>query len=501
MAEGDYINPLGEIPDAPRPWVNGESPWVFRDKLICGNAGLHANGQLFSSRVDFEPLNWGIPPCCDPTPLGACPTVFDIGVNHPGVWYAGAVIIRALYLRDEIALTALWENLLGSGCVIKFSFPADALAVGFTVAWNDRQVCIAIEGQSNWFQFVLDTLGTVLPLFPFGVGNVNAVMYGFAADVMNRLSLLGVPIDLPRVYFGHSLGGAIAQMSLAVRKMFDAERVQHAICYGAPKCGNTAFANFVAPHLSEIRVFTDPVPFIPLNFTEFIFLHVPVPLPYRLLWDAYKKPTQGFSVTAMGELAPDTSGVGAFSEAVLISQAILTGIISGEPFGHLISTYTQYLAIPASQLPAIPDCTIDVEEIEVIDDSFPDVNPRNATFKATTCDIYRTGTAPPAPPAVAAEPCFIYANFWIRTESGEGDAAVGHFSHVMLIPNSACDIRDDYNEGTRGANFDIVYIPDSTATTGLVVRFVERMYDPDTAAEMLRVYLDRKKPTAWPPNC
>jgi pimeloyl-ACP methyl ester carboxylesterase len=495
--DGDYINPLGEVPGAPRPWVNGESPWVWRDNLVCGAAEVHSHGQLFSTRVDFEPLNWGIPPCCDPAPLGKCPTLFDIGVNHPSVWYALAVLIRGVYNRDEIKLTELFENLLGSGCIIKFSFPTDNLNCGFAVAWNDRQVLVIIEGSRNWYQFIFNILGTLLPAFPVGFGRINGAMWSFAADVQTRLSLLGAPIDLPRIHAGHSLGGVIAQYLMAVRKQFDPERVQHCITFGAPKGGDLNFANFIRPNLTEIRTENDPVPFLPINFSEFIFLHVPVPIGLRLIWDLYVKPSVGYSVSPIGAISEDLSSVGAFSDIVAISQAIITGVYRDEPNGHYIATYCDYLQHAAAALPAIPDCTLDVEEIEVIDDSFPDVNPRCATFRATTMDVYRNGNAPPAAPDVAGVPILIYANFWIRGEAGEGDAAVGHFSHVAIIEAPFIDIRDDYNEGTRGALFDTVYVPDKTGT-GLVVRFVETMADPETAALSQRVYLDRKKPVPFP---
>lgn len=116
--------------------------------------------------------------------------------------------------------------------------------------------------------------------------------------------------------------------------------------------------------------------------------------------------------------------------------------------------------------------------------------------RATTMDIYRTGTAPPAAPAVAAVPILIEADFHIRGEAGEGDAAVGHYSHTALVQFPAVDIRDDYNEGTRGANYDTVWVPNA-AGTRMVVRFVEVIALEGSAALYQRVYLDRGVPV-WP---
>ena len=119
--------------------------------------------------------------------------------------------------------------------------------------------------------------------------------------------------------------------------------------------------------------------------------------------------------------------------------------------------------------------------------------------RQTTMDIYRVGTVPPAAPAQSVPVVFIESDFWRRGEAGEGDVAVGHFSHTVLIPADSTDpfvdIRDDYNAGTRGANFDTVYIPDQNGT-GLVVRFVERVLlsDGENVYPYKRVYLDRKIP-------
>jgi pimeloyl-ACP methyl ester carboxylesterase len=400
-------------------------------------------------------------------------------------------------LRDVTAIDTLFTTLLGSGCIIRTSFPDDVLNIGFAVAWNDRQVVVVVEGTRNWTQFLFHVLGTTLPAVPTAIGRINIEMFEFANDVQNRLRDLNPPLDLPRVYAGHSLGGVVCQYLLAIRQAFDPERVQHCITFGAPKGGDQNFANKIAPYLSEVRTELDPVPFLPINFSEFLFLHVPVPLALRLVWDLYVKPTQGYSITAIGDIAPDALAVGAFSDIVAISHAIITGVYRSEPNGHFIATYASYLAHAASRLPAIPECAIDLEVIEMIDERFPDINPATAVFRATTMNVYRTGTAPPAAPAIADVPILIYANFLIRGEAGEGDAAVGHFTHTIITEDTSLDIRDDYNEGTRGANYDRLWIPDN-AGTSLVVRFVEIIADPETAALKYRIYADRHVPTPWP---
>jgi hypothetical protein len=113
----------------------------------------------------------------------------------------------------------------------------------------------------------------------------------------------------------------------------------------------------------------------------------------------------------------------------------------------------------------------------------------------TTCDIYRTGNAPPAAPDVSAQKCHLKSDWQHGREAGEGNANVS-WTHVMLV-DVTVDIRDWYaGQGTNAAQ-DTVYIPDKNGSSYRVV-FVERL-QRGTSDEHKRVYLDRQAPT-WPTN-
>ena len=113
-----------------------------------------------------------------------------------------------------------------------------------------------------------------------------------------------------------------------------------------------------------------------------------------------------------------------------------------------------------------------------------------------TCDVYRSGNAPPAAPDVAAVPCVLTGAFEAGTRpvpTGISTALV--YTHVMLVDPSA-DIRDSYSgQGNLGAGQDTVYVPDRTGTAFRVV-FVERV-GQGTPGDAKRVYLDRQA-VAWP---
>jgi hypothetical protein len=120
----------------------------------------------------------------------------------------------------------------------------------------------------------------------------------------------------------------------------------------------------------------------------------------------------------------------------------------------------------------------------------------------TTCDIYRTGHAPPSAPDVAGvainlESTFAPPHLSATTNSGTGS----RWTHIALCDISV-DIRDAYSgaasavgEDAYAATFDSLYVPDKTGTKFLVV-FVERV-GYNSGQDFLRVFLQRLAPT-WP---
>jgi hypothetical protein len=110
----------------------------------------------------------------------------------------------------------------------------------------------------------------------------------------------------------------------------------------------------------------------------------------------------------------------------------------------------------------------------------------------TTCDIYRTGHAPPAAPDVAAVRCRLGADYGAGLEHGEGDSPDLKFTHTLLV-DVATDVRDGYDAGTVGGTADTVYVPDKTGTAWTVV-FVERR-QRGTPQDHLKVYLVRRQPS------
>ncbi len=114
----------------------------------------------------------------------------------------------------------------------------------------------------------------------------------------------------------------------------------------------------------------------------------------------------------------------------------------------------------------------------------------------TTCDVYRSGSVPPADPAVAGVPCRLEADYARRMEVGETMSADYRFTHVLLV-DPATDIRDANVAFVVGSTGDDVYVPDRNGTRFRVV-MVELHYRNSPTA-VRRVYLDRYQPV-WPTN-
>jgi hypothetical protein len=118
----------------------------------------------------------------------------------------------------------------------------------------------------------------------------------------------------------------------------------------------------------------------------------------------------------------------------------------------------------------------------------------------TTCDVYRSGNAPPANPDVAGVPIVLTPDFMNAHSMQTTSGTTFRWTHLLLCA-LATDIRDNYNFGgagnameTQGTQFDNVYVPNKSGTQFAVI-FVERVRNPG-GTDYLRVYVQRQVP-AW----
>jgi hypothetical protein len=91
----------------------------------------------------------------------------------------------------------------------------------------------------------------------------------------------------------------------------------------------------------------------------------------------------------------------------------------------------------------------------------------------TTCDVYRTGNAPPSAPDVPAVPCFLSCDWRGGQEAGDRNANNLTWTHIMLV-DGKLDLRDGYVGQSTFSPQDTVYIPNHSGTPFVVI-FIERL--------------------------
>lgn len=114
----------------------------------------------------------------------------------------------------------------------------------------------------------------------------------------------------------------------------------------------------------------------------------------------------------------------------------------------------------------------------------------------TTCDIYRSGAAPPSTPDVSGVLINLCEEFFEGHRININTADV-RYTHIAYVPGTT-DIRDGYTAETSAlSGFDLVWVPDKNGTKFEVV-FVARTGIGCTSS-VKKVFLRRRGPT-WPTN-
>lgn len=103
---------------------------------------------------------------------------------------------------------------------------------------------------------------------------------GFLAGAAAIVQKLDIPPDLPTYFTGHSLGGALALVTAALR-VTNGDRVDKVVTFGSPRAGYSALAwalDAAKVEVAQYRRGNDPVPLVPLDLIALPFRHVREPL-------------------------------------------------------------------------------------------------------------------------------------------------------------------------------------------------------------------------------
>jgi hypothetical protein len=113
----------------------------------------------------------------------------------------------------------------------------------------------------------------------------------------------------------------------------------------------------------------------------------------------------------------------------------------------------------------------------------------------TTCDIYRSGNAPPTAPDVAAVPIAFHGDWEKGQAAGTRNKPNLVYTHKAHMEISV-DIRDCYIGASGDTTQDTLYIPDKNGVSYKVV-FVARV-NRNTPYDHFNVYLSRNPGPTWP---
>lgn len=497
---GDYIPPLGEVKGSKRVWVDGQGPSVGQTGRRCGNDDFWANGQLHAERADFTPVAWGLPPCCGSQPPGTCPTLFDIGHLIPGVLYTLAAGVHSVYSGNVDLMEGILEQILGAGFTFAVGGGEEVDQVRWAAGWTADQACVLIAGTASEAQFIGQALSSVGGVSWQGGFGFNAFAAVISNNLISQLYTAGLPTDVPLTLCGHSLGGSAGGYMAAREQQLRPLRQVYVVTFGEPRMGDSAFAAIMRGRHARIERGGDLVPMVPPDWRQFGWLVDSFTQEILDRWAEFTIPSRGYRSSPEGGFsASDQNEINAFTLLDILLVWLSTGtlpLMADHAIGSYVSDMLAYSNLLNS---TFPPCSVDlgeitqiVEELEM--EGVSPFYPIATVPRSTTAVAYRAGNSPPSAPDVTLFPCTLWASFQLRVEAGEGDTAAGHFSHIMTC-HVDTDIRDDYDEGTPGANNDAVYVPDENGTE-FGVRFAEVVELTDGTL-VRRVYLDRREVT-WP---
>jgi pimeloyl-ACP methyl ester carboxylesterase len=258
----------------------------------------------------------------------------------PNLWatYALATLNRLAYYGNDG-----WFNQWGqwAGATRQRFFPAsDVIFSSAVIMADDTKAIVAWEGTRNVTQFTAQVLGSAQIAGTVPTGDVSAFqalnMARRNIDVLNTLRALPGINNVTLV--GHSLGGAIAQMTCALQELNLDPAPLGLVTFGQPRTGNAAFCNsLITPYL-RVATQNDPVSLIPPTYSLVNGIVSTAFLGYAG-WEyvhtqaALRLPVQGYQV-----LNPDPP-TGQAEWQVALSLADGSALSNTLLSNHLLSTY------------------------------------------------------------------------------------------------------------------------------------------------------------------
>ena len=265
--------------------------------------------------------------------------------SNPAAWvlYAHVTLLRATGYGNAEMLAA-WQAWAGA---TSYTFlEATAFIQSNAVVMSDgANAIISYEGTRNVHQLLLQIVGsgqTSTLAFP---GKVSTFDYWCA--VQRNAAVLGALSSLPAgagiTLTGHSLGGALAQVTANMQQNGGPYSPISLVTFGQPRTGDPAFCAATATPFTRLTNAADPVPNIPPTY-QILSQIVNFLSPVQIFWNYVH--TSPNWIPADGALVQNTNPTTTGSLEGQIALALATGTaFNGELFqNHYLGQYAYNLA-------------------------------------------------------------------------------------------------------------------------------------------------------------
>lgn len=282
---------LGEVTDAKHTYYRGDPPAVPALPRAVGNAECIQLGDRITDAVPAADLIDGFVPRCMIDDAWARVSSY----NQCATRRVYAALIVQLYAHDDFAIRATIADWLGD-----LLDPEDyrvtirhhaGVMPGIISIVSDSWTAFVLDGTSNFQEVVLQAFAFALPPQNFGIIGTAGLWYQAGSYVLQHLATDGLEPHHRVMCVGHSYGGATAQVIAARLRHADQDRGINFLTLGSPKIGDTSFVDLVrACRGWNIAAVDDPIPVLPPDARELVWLLPRIAWPAMTNWGFWKRP-------------------------------------------------------------------------------------------------------------------------------------------------------------------------------------------------------------------
>lgn len=253
--------------------------------------------------------------------------------------------ILALQYSDQAAADSLFAEFLGPTYTYT-STPNDNVGLfpGVMIAARSDVTIVVVSGTTSFQQLATQAAYTLLP--PQEVSGVGTSVFWFAGSLYLQSKIAASTADpaKPFILVGHSYGGVLCAILAARLKLGDPGRGVDVLGYGTPKPGDQTLHD----QLDLCRAVWmanegDPTPNLPPGRATLPELAWLIPLPIRLSYIQWIKPTRQKVLTADGIEFDSMKETVDISDLAIIAGKLITGIPLGPLVDHDILVYLERL--------------------------------------------------------------------------------------------------------------------------------------------------------------